>query len=338
VSANKEALNRFFDTFLEIADMNCRTWFVALCIGCLIGAGALGCGDEGGASNNGGGNNGTASNNGGSNNGNSTSESSFDATAESDDGTEDYSNKQDDSQAGEGTWGAAIAGSTLQITLASSDGTAITAYVETSESNKAPGGFTPQGSEAGTFVTLLSATEGNAYTSGGQGTVTLDSCPRAVGERAKGSFDGVVLSSDVGNATKTLSGDFDVVVYAKAGDLFCEEEDTNDNNGNNDTGGQCGADWCEGGGVCCPYVDCISQCEFECLTQDADCQGGLNPAACAQCANACLDECDVDQACRTEIGELNTCGANSGCDDTETSEAEQQCLEQNCCSQVKATF
>jgi hypothetical protein len=303
----------------------------------LVSAGAFGCGDEAGSSNNGA-NNGAASNNGGSNNGNTTSESSFDATAESDDGTEDFSNKQDDSKAGEGTWGAAIAGSTLQISLAGSDGTAITAYVDTTESQKAPGGFTPQGTEDGTFVSLLSAVEGDAYMSNGQGTITLDTCPKAVGERARGSFDGVVLASDFGSATKTLSGEFDVVVYAKSGDLFCEEETSNNNNNSNNDPGQCSADWCEDGGVCCPYMDCVSQCEFECITQDTECQGGLNPMACAQCANACLDECNVDQECRTEMVELNTCGSNAGCDNTETTEAEQQCLEENCCSEVQGAL
>lgn len=303
-------------------------WKTLLCVSCLALAGAWGCGDDG------------DDGNGGSNNGGGSDTSSFSAQVETDSGSQQIEGEQSDSKAGEGTWGASIGGSNLHVTLTSADGaTVVSAVITTTESQKAPGDFTPQATNENTFVSIVSAAQGNAFMSTGSGTITLDNCPRAVGEHAKGSFNNVVLAAESGNATWTLDGSFDVVVFAKAGDLFCNEQSSGNNStpGNNNTGGQCSADWCEDGGTCCPYMPCVSQCELGCF-QSAECQGGLNPEACAACARGCLDECNVSDECNTAAVALNTCGENAGCDATETQEAEEQCLEQNCCSELNATL
>ncbi|QDG50975.1 hypothetical protein FIV42_09575 [Persicimonas caeni] len=309
-------------------------WKTVLCVSCLALAGAWGCGDD-----NGGG--GGGSNNGGSNNDGSSDTSSFSAQVETEGGNQQLEGEQADSKAGEGSWGASIADSNLQINLTSADGTAVTAMIATTESQKAPGDFTPQADIETTFVSIVSAAQGNAFMSTGSGTITLDSCPRAVGEHARGSFNNVVLAAESGNSTWTLDGSFDVVVYAKAGDLFCNEQSSSNNTSNNNTSNnntqQCSADWCADGGVCCPYMQCMNSCELQCF-QSADCQGGLNPQACAECANGCLDECDVSQECRTAAQALDTCSTNNGCDETADSDAEQQCLETNCCSEVNAAL
>lgn len=306
------------------------TWKAVAVACCLALGGAYACGDDGGgSSNNGGGNNG----------GNNADTSSFSAEVDTGSGQEQHSGSQSDSKADQSSWGATISGPNLQMTLVSSDGTVINAVVETSEAAKAPGDFAPTSDADGTTVTIVSTSMGNSYVSNGNGTITLENCPRAVGEHATGSFNNIALDGSGGAGSWTLDGQFDVVVFAKAGDLFCNEQSSSNNGGgtNNNTtnnGGTCDADMCANDGVCCPYAQCMNQCELNCL-QSAECAGGMNPQACAQCTNGCLDECNVSSECRSAIVDLNTCSENNGCD---TANDEEACQKQFCCAELKAAL
>lgn len=293
-----------------------------LCLFALLGA--VGCGPDDGGSNQSG------------NNGDGDSQtSSFDATVEGDQGSERLENSQPNQQAGQQSWGATIADTALTVTMVSTSGTSITARIETSASQPAPGRFAAGTLADGTYVSLVSAADGDGYDSVGSGSIVLESCPEAAGDKAVGSFDDVVLESSTTGATRTLSGSFDVVVYAKAGDLICESESTN--NGSTNNGGTCSLDKCGDGGVCCPYVQCMSQCQSNCLFQDPACAPGGDPVQCSACANGCLDECNVDDACRSAFADLSTCSEANSCGPGGGA-GDEICVENNCCAEHNAAF
>ncbi|AWV89365.1 hypothetical protein [Bradymonas sediminis] len=303
---------------------------------CCAFVGVAACGDD---SSKGGGDS--------SNNQQQAGSSSFTVEVEAEGSTDTLSGSQKDEAAGEGSWGASIAGPMLHLTLASSDGSILSAVVITSEDERAPGTFALED------ISLTSAMAGNVYAGTGAGTVTLSNCPRKMGDHVKGSFNNVVLKSEIGgDATQTISGNFDVVVYTKAGDLFCETETTPDNNtpgnntpgnntpGNNtpgNNGGTCRADECVEGGTCCPYMGCLANCNTECVMSE-ECMGGMNPAACSTCAMECLDSCGVSSECRSALVDLETCTDQYSCYETEDEDAEDQCVKDNCCSQLNAAF
>lgn len=263
--------------------------------------------------------------------------SSFDVAVESNDGqTEDISGEQPNEQTSENSWGAVIAQDILQMTFTSNDGRSLVAHVKTSESSPAPGVFTTTQPPEGTFVTLTLVTAGEVYDSGSNGSIKLDSCPTAVGDKVVGSFQDIELTNVQGTRTRTLSGDFDVAVYAKNGDLFCEKDTDKEEPTD---GGVCEeADDCGEGGVCCPYAQCIAQCQLNCLTQDSGCNFGANPSACYDCEEGCLDQCDVSAECRTEYLALSSCSEQNSCIEAEGENGTEQCLKGNCCDQYKAAF
>jgi hypothetical protein len=322
---------------------------IAAMIACLALMGAVGCSDDGGSSDD--------SNNGNNSGGNNASShdgsSSFSAQVDTGSEVETYSGQQDDGAAGQSSWGATIAGEELHLTMMSSDGTVISVVVVTSEQDLAPGTFSVESFGSGTHVIMTSAQLGNSYESNGNGTITVSTCPRANGEHAKGSFNNVELASDSGNAIWTLDGDFDIVVYNKSGDLYCEQKSSNNSTTNNSTtnnsttnnsttnnsttnnGGQCRADYCMEEGVCCPYVNCISQCEQDCILEDTDCAGGADPAACDSCVRGCWDDvCEVSSECRTAYVDLVTCEQDNNCDTIDDEDQYQECLEGNCCTEL----
>ena len=105
-----------------------------------------------------------------------------------------------------------------------------------------------------------------------------------------------------------------------------------------DQGQQCSADRCGEDGVCCQFVDCVTQCEYDCLNQDAQCDGGANESACNACAQDCRDSCNVSQECRTALDELDACSQNNGCQDSAGGAGDEQCLEENCCAELEAAL
>ncbi len=234
--------------------------------------------------------------------------------------------------------GAAIAGSAIEIYLVSGQ-TLITATVETTEDNLAPGSFSISPPPAGSYVTFLDPVNGSILDSV-DGTINIDSCPKRVGDKVVGRFAGVTLKSDIGNATKTLDGTFDLQVFAKAGDLFCRPPETTDpvretqeDPGNTASGGTCAWDQCLNDGLCCPYRSCMTRCEESCIFDPTCLQ---DPLACAQCANACLDSCGVSSDCRQALGNLTSCDAQYGCSDREGQE--EACMLDKCCNELQVAF
>ncbi|MFU8804299.1 MAG: hypothetical protein ACNA8W_10855, partial [Bradymonadaceae bacterium] len=306
----------------------------------------MACGDDGSR-----GRTGNAAQNGTTQNGttqNGTTEpgdsdkSSFDVTIEGDGQSEKATNEQPNEAASQDTWGATIADGQLFITLLSETGTALSVIVETTEALMAPGSFPVSAPPEGTQVTLLDPVAGTAFASETTGSIRLDSCPKAVGEKAVGAFENVVLEDDFSEATRTLSGTFDVLVYHKSGDLNCKPpastNNTNPDPANNPPGGTCDDfEYCDGGGVCCPYAECMGSCNFACVFQDPACASG-DVEACAVCFEGCFDECNVSQACRGALVTLDACGETHSCDAHEDEDDEEACMLDNCCDEAKAAW
>lgn len=301
------------------------------------------CSDDSGSTNS----NNASTNNASENNNTQGSEekTSFDVEVkdEASGMTTKEENEIDNKDASQATSGAAIAGPVLSIYLVAPSGSTITATVETTESVRAPGSFSVSEPPEGTFVNWLAPASGQVYNSS-TGSITLNGCPKAMGDKVTGSFVNVELVSEVDGSTQIINGDFDVALYAVSGALLCDEGSSGNNtttpDENNNSGGTCDADICEDGGTCCPYAQCIFNCEVQCITQDPACNNPLtaDPVKCAECGNACLDSCNVSDECRTEINALATCEANAGCDDIDDEDESTACSEANCCAELKATW
>lgn len=255
-------------------------------------------------------------------------------------------NSIEDKNASQANSGASIAGPILSIYLVAPSGSTITAIVETTESVRTPGAFTVMAPPEGTNVSWLNPIAGQIFSSE-SGTIQLENCPKAMGDKVKGSFENVQVINEIDGSTQTLNGDFDIALYAVSGALFCTEAPVNDMGGNmndNDMGGggqTCDATICDDANRnCCPYAQCMATCEFNCLTQDPSCSNpfSADPVKCGQCLDACLDSCNVSQECRTAYGELSTCESNAGCDEAADEDAELECSKQNCCTELKAAF
>lgn len=285
-------------------------------------------------------------NNANANNTAQKDKSSFEAKSKDDAGKEEtVENEIDNDKASKEMGGASIAGSILSVYLIAPNGDTIQAIVETTETLKAPGSFTTGQPPEGTFVTWISPVTGDIFESTA-GSIVLDSCPKVVGTQVKGSLKGISLTSTLSGATTTLDGTFDMILYAKAGDLFCKTEVSDNNNtGNNDNndnnGGTC--DYTEAcdqtTGSCCPFLPCISQCQLSCF-QTAACSDPLNLdlVACAACSDDCLDSCNVDTACRDDYAALATCEDNASCDAFGDDDEYDTCVKGSCCAEVKAAF
>lgn len=301
------------------------------------------CGDDDPSSDS----NNSGANNGDGNNVTQKDESSFKTKTKDDAGKEKtIENKVDNDKASKQMGGASIAGSVLSVFLVAPNGDTIQAIVETTEALTAPGTFSVNQPPEGSFVTWTSPATGEIYEST-SGSIVLDGCPKVVGTQVKGSLKDVSLNSALSGATTTLNGTFDMVLFAKAGDLFCKpdaSENNTDNNANNDSnndGGTCGyTEACDQDeGTCCPYAPCLTQCQLRCFQTPA-CSDPFNPdlAACAACSDECLDSCDVDAACREDLVALNTCEEQAGCDAFGDEDTYNACVKGSCCAEVTAAF
>ena len=233
---------------------------------------------------------------------------------------------------------AVIGPSTLTLTIVSEMGVAISAVVETSAQNTAPGTFAVGAPPENSYVSVSDPLAGSAWESA-SGNIVLTSCPKAVGEKINGRFEGVQLAPLNGGDAKELSGSFSVVVLTKSGDLDCAAEPEPSNNSNNPVNNpnnpnQCQVSICEDEGICCPYIECMSQCELECFS---DCAAG-NIQACAACNDSCYDSCGVSDACASAIQVVNACEETNQCDPFGDEDAYDACLQENCCSEIDAAF
>ncbi|TXC74521.1 hypothetical protein FRC91_15525 [Bradymonadales bacterium TMQ1] len=225
-------------------------------------------------------------------------------------------------------------------------GVAISAVIDTSQNTYATGDFTVSAPLECTFVTLLDPLGGDSFAPLDDGVITLTSCPKAIGDKVVGSFKNAVLQSDMNESSRTLSGNFDVAVYAMTGSLNCppaDEPDDNDNGQPDDDDDQpnaCqGYEFCESGdGACCPYAECLATCGFNCVMNDDECAGGLNPVACNICTLGCLERCGVDQACRDAATALTSCEDDAGCIEIADEDAATSCTESHCCAEFQAAY
>lgn len=268
---------------------------------------------------------------------------SFEVESTDESGEKEVSkNEIPDDQAGQETSGAAIVGDLLHLYLVAPNGSTINAIIETSESNTAPGSFAIAAPPEGSHVTWLDPINGGTFESQ-SGTITLDDCPTAAGDKVSGKFNSVTVTSPFDGSTRTLDGAFDLAVYVANGALFCASSNNSKNNDTSNSSANnapmCQADYCEDGGVCCPYTQCIFSCELRCVTQDPACTNPLDPdpIACAACMEGCLDECNVSQECRTAYQALSTCDQQAGCDELPEEQSEA-CTEENCCSELNAAL
>lgn len=304
--------------------MKWMNWSVLVLVLGLLAA----CGDDSSSKSGDTGNSEQADNNGGS----STS-TSFDVKV----GETPYKREVPNSDAKQETAAAMISGNTVTLYMVSSEGVAMTAVIETTEQSTAPGTFAVNPPPEGTFVQITDAIAGDSLESI-SGSIKLSSCPGSVGEKVVGEFLNVQLEGLAGGS-KTMTGAFDLAVVAKTGDLFCAAASTNNTTNNTppkNSGGTCDADMCEGDGVCCPYLPCLTQCQFDCFTTP-ECFGS-DVEACAQCSAACAGSCDVSTECRGKLTDLNTCEEDNQCDALGDEDAYQACTTGNCCSELKAAY
>lgn len=273
-------------------------------------------------------------------------ESSFNVSIEDESGdSTSATGKQSNEDVSEDSWGASLNSGMLMINLVTGAGISITANLETSESNTAPGTFTVQAPPEGTHVVLLDVLQGAAFSSQSTGSITLQNCPKAIGDKVVGSFNNIVLVDDMGaGGTRTLNGNFDVMVYAVAGGgLFCEETPEPGDGGDGDTetpiGGQCGWEYCRDDGACCPYAECMNTCDFNCLFNDSDCAMGTNPLACDACIESCyFDTCGISDQCVNAAVDLGICEDTHGCDEFDDDNEAEACMQNFCCDDLKATY
>jgi len=243
------------------------------------------------------------------------------------------SNEQKD--AAPNVFAAGIAGPVLGIWLVpdASAAYAISVTINTDDSHKLPGTFNVGAPPADpVFVMVIQGAM--VYESNGTGTVTINECPKSMGDKVSGKFTGVGLVAVEGGGTLTLDGTFEVGVAAIAGyELVCFGGTTPI------TPGQCDYDpdgACTG--PCCAMAQCVSMCFMnDCLVP---CMG-MDFNACIACGSNCETVVCAEHfttECRTKWEALNTCEAQHGCDDLDDDEAEEACVADNCCAEVKAAF
>lgn len=276
----------------------------------------------------------------------SNTSSTFDVELSGDGASTNYSGSLANDETSDESWGASIAGGVITILMQDASGVAISAVIDTAQNTYATGDFSVAAPPEGTFVTLLDPLAGQALNSHGQGTIKLTSCPTAMGDKVVGSFQSVSLEDENEGPNRTLTGNFDVAVYAMSGTLNCPPaDDTNDNSDDDpddsdDQPNACqGYEYCENSdGACCPYAQCMATCSFNCVMEDAECAGGLNPAACNACTLGCLDSCGVDQACRDAATALTSCEEDAGCDTLDDEDEAASCTESACCSELQTAY
>ena len=256
--------------------------------------------------------------------------SSYDLKSEEDGKESDIKGELDSADASKESGGASIVENELFIHIVDPAGKIISATITTQSGSPAPGSFDVKNDLEGTRISWVSS---EGIYDGQSGSIVLSTCPSAVGEQAVGKFKDVVLKSAFGGPDRTINGTFDLAVYSKVGDLFCEENLSNNGSQNNNGGGSC-SDYsvCDSTkGSCCPYAPCIGSCEQKCVLSP-DCLG-VDPIACVTCLESCLDSCEVSAECKTDAIALNLCTEEANCQGDSLS-----CEKENCCSEIQKAW
>ena len=269
----------------------------------------------------------------------SSTTTSYDATVSGGGGTpvaleQRFPNSEASAQVG----GAVVADGTLTLYFTAQTGETLVAYLKTDETTPAPGRFAIDNvAPTPNSLTFAAPLVGKIYDATG-GAIVLKSCPTALGGKLTGSFDAITLKNVADEAdTRSLSGTFDLAVFAFSGPLTCQAPTGGDNGGGNSS--SCGDyEACDGtaDGACCPYMPCIAQCQLTCAMGSACISGDV--AACAACSAACPTSCNVNAACKTAFAAADACYERSGCNAISDSDQQDACGQSHCCAEVKAAF
>ncbi len=239
---------------------------------------------------------------------------------------------------GEGIFGAGISGTILNIWITSNSGSLLSAVIDTATYELPGSAAMASPPDAPGFLTVVDALAGSTKASTG-GSIVINQCPKAMGEAFTGRFDNVALRDEISGATSTLTGDFNLKVLTKAGDLACKAPVvTNPPTGEDFPAkgvASCGNLACDG--PCCPYIPCLSTCTLACQT--GACQDPNDFMGCITCVAACPGSCNVSQACIDAAQVVDQCEVTNGCDqiDDET-DAWDTCMANACCEEIKAAY
>ena len=227
-------------------------------------------------------------------------------------------------------FGARIEGDVLEVRLPSANGETFTVRRDTGES-AIPGAVALD--LAPTSVTVVGA---GGLMDIDKGSVTISDCPRAVGDLVRGALQGVLIEGVGGEPSWRMELDFQVVVTRASGELACS---TGGGGGDEGEGGdvdECPNTLCEDRSFgCCPFSECLNDCEFTCnrLRCDGD------PASCKHtCLLGCVDQCGITGGCLTDVQGLWDCQFDSGCFDDGAEVSEDACTRTSCCDAFTAVY
>ncbi len=238
------------------------------------------------------------------------------------------------------SFGANIGDARLTLLLLGDDGTAITAILDTTNS-PLPGEVPVGTPNEVSWVTVAVPTAGHVYnTFEGSGAVVINQCPGGPGDAFTGSFNGIRLKDEVQQGEITLNGTFNLMVATAAGPgLNCKPTTSGpdastgtDTTTGGDTGpvDLCPMETCDG--PCCPFAQCIGQCQLDCVMQTCL----SNPAGCEQCMTGCYPQCNVSAACQTAADAVQACSVANGCDSVD--DEDDTCLKTHCCTELQAAM
>ena len=267
----------------------------------------------------------------------------IETSGDNDSGTAPASIKGDADAAMPGMYVADFAMGELVVYLQGSDFSTIFFTVDTNQAN-VPGDVAMGNSLDSPGFLIYTTPMGLVYESTG-GTLSLDTCPDGTGAVVTGSMDKVIvtsIASEMGmGGTMNLSGTFKVTVATHDGSERCVAATQPETSGTPevvDAAEQSGPPGCSVvgcDGPCCPYGVCMSSCLVTCMQEKC-----MNPATMMECMNCspdCLDTCEVDQACRGKLADLDQCAMDNECEDPGPIE-ESACLGAHCCSEYDAAF
>lgn len=285
---------------------------------------------------------------------------------------------KEDTQAASNKLGATSADKQLILWMTSveADGTKVLEVHIDTDKYPLPASAIPAGDmNSGAWVqyTVAGAAATGAYSSKGTGTIDISTCPTANGVAVVGKLSGVKVESDataVGPKSFTLDGPFNLVYFGGVGALACKAPEPTPDAGSTDggavnvgqfkppAGSTCDANPCDGGSNttrgCCPYVPCMGDCIGKCATGLNTCVTNCatgNPmeiqgcmTSCIgdyfKCHKSCLTSCNVSGACNAAYGKLVDCEEKNAatCMQEEDEAAQDKCMAEKCCAELKAAF
>ena len=285
---------------------------------------------------------------------------------------------KEDAQAATNKLGATSADKQLILwmTAIEADGTKVLeVHIDTDKFPLPANGIPAGDMNSGAWVqyTVAGAAATGAYSSKGTGTIDISTCPTANGVAVVGKLNGVKVESDataMGPKSFTLEGPFNLVYFGGVGALACKAPEPKPDAGSTDggsvnvgpftppAGSTCDANPCDGGSNttrnCCPYVPCMGDCITNCATTLNTCVTNCamgNPmemqgcmTGCIgdyfKCHKSCLTSCNVSGTCNSAYTKYADCEEKNAatCMQEEDEAAQEKCMAEKCCAELKAAF